>query len=72
MDRKIRVNLVGRDAHTAYVTLPGYRSEPGVVSKTIVLRELTTYEGPHVHLDLDKDGRLIGIEILASIGKAGR
>jgi uncharacterized protein YuzE len=65
-EQKIRVQLAGADSHTAYVALPGYRPEFGVVSKTISLDDLFDgYAGPRVHLDFDKDGRLIGIEILA-------
>jgi len=65
VEKKIRVSCVGEDAHTAYVALPGHRSEPGIVSKTIILNEVLAFKGPHVHLDIDKEGRLIGIEILA-------
>jgi len=65
MEKKIRMTCEGEDAHTAYVALPGHRSEHGIVSKTIILNEVLDFKGPHVHLDLDKEGRLIGIEILA-------
>ena len=65
MEKKIRVQFEGEDAHTAYVALPGHRHEPGIVSKTILLNEVLELKGPHVHLDLDREGRLIGIEILA-------
>lgn len=65
MEKKIRVQYEGEDAHTAYVALRGHRSEPGIVSKTIILNDVLDFKGPHVHLDLDKEGRLIGIEILA-------
>lgn len=64
MEKKIRVQFEGEDAHTAYVALPGHRHEPGIVSKTVILGELIDYKGPQIHLDLDKDGTLIGIEIL--------
>ena len=63
-DRKIRVRLVGRDARTAYVSLPGHTHAPGVTSRTVRLASLLDYTGPMVHLDLDKHGRLIGIEVL--------
>jgi len=67
--QKIRVQLVGHDAHTAYVALPGHRSRAGMVSKTILLDDILDYTGPRVHLDLDKNGTLIGIEILVSRGR---
>jgi hypothetical protein len=65
-DKKIRVKLVGDDAHTAYIALPGYPERPeGVVSKTLILDAIVPgYKGPRVHLDFDKDGILIGIEVL--------
>jgi hypothetical protein len=38
----------------------------GVVSKTLILDALVlNYKGPRVHLDFNKDGTLIGIEVLA-------
>lgn len=63
-EKKIRVQFADEEARTAYVALPGHRSEPGIVAKTVLLDELLKYTGPQVHLDLDKEGRLIGIEIL--------
>jgi hypothetical protein len=66
-DQKIRVRLSGDDAHTAYVALPGYPKgvEPGIVWRTIDLSTLVDkYSGPQVHLDFNKEGVLIGIEIL--------
>ena len=65
-EQKIRVRLVGQDAHTAYISLPGHGEEPGTVSKTLSLDALVDgYSGPRVHLDFDRDGTLIGIEVLA-------
>jgi hypothetical protein len=64
--QKIRVRISGRNAHTAYVALPGHRSEPGIVATTMSLCKLIEeYKGPRVHLDFNRDGTLIGIEILA-------
>jgi hypothetical protein len=40
-----------------------------MVSKTVTLNDILDYKGPRVHLDLDKNGTLIGIEILVSIGR---
>jgi hypothetical protein len=64
---KIRVKLVGDDAHTAYISLPGHPEEaiPGVVQRTVCLDDLIkNFTGPRVHFDFDKDNRLIGIEVL--------
>lgn len=67
-EKKIRVKLIGKDSHSAYIALPGY-PEPilgGVVSKTICLDEvLDNFKGPRINLDFNNDGVLIGIEILA-------
>jgi hypothetical protein len=67
-EEKIRVRISGRHSDTAYVSLPGYpvQPQPGVVSKTICLDDLVAdFRGARVHLDFDRDGVLIGIEILA-------
>jgi uncharacterized protein YuzE len=61
---KIQVNLSRDEARVTYIALPGHRSRAGIVSKTIVLDAILDYTGPLVHLDLDKNGTLIGIEIL--------
>ena len=67
-EKKIRVKLVGRDAHTAYVYLPGYRDEPAIVTKTFRIDDLIEgYKGPQVHFDFNRDGLLIGIEILVDL-----
>jgi hypothetical protein len=63
----IRVSLVGDDARTAYIALPGYPENvvPGVVSRTLNLTDLVKgYVGPRVHLDFNVEGVLIGIEVL--------
>lgn len=63
---KIRVKVSGRRADTAYIALPGHRAEPGEVVKTLRLESIIEdYRGPRVHLDFDRQGQLIGIEILA-------
>ena len=63
---QIRAQVTGLTGKTAYIKLPGHPDEivPGSVSKTIILDDLLNYTGPRVHLDLDKDNRLIGLEIL--------
>ncbi len=63
--KKIRVRIVGSDAHTAYIALSGYRPEPGVVAKTVRLDMLLdSYKGPLITIDFDKDGTAIGVEII--------
>lgn len=65
---KIHVKLVGKDSHTAYIALPGFplRATSGCVARTVALDDLVeNYSGPRVHLDFDKEQRLIGIENLA-------
>jgi hypothetical protein len=63
--KKIQVKFVGKDAHTAYVELPGHRPEAGIVSRSVRLDGLIEdYKGPAVNLDFDQAGLLIGIEIL--------
>lgn len=68
MAKKIRAKVSGRWSDTAYIALPGHpdKPEPGYVSKTLVLYHLIeNYKGPRIHLDFNKEGVLIGIEILA-------
>lgn len=65
--KKIRVKMNGEDSDTAYIALPGYphQLQYGVVSKTICLDDvLDSFKGPRINLDFNKDGVLIGIEIL--------
>ncbi len=68
MHKKIRINMKDADSDTAYIALPGHpeQIEPGVVKKTISLDDIIDdYMGPRIYLDFNKDGKLIGIEILA-------
>jgi hypothetical protein len=72
--QKIRVKLIGKDAGTAYIYLPGFpnKSTAGCVARNITLDSLMRdysgmpgYKaGPHVHFDFNEDNLLIGIEIL--------
>jgi len=67
-ERKIRVEMTSNDSDSAYIALPGYPEQlvPGVVAKTLELGDLIEkYVGPRINLDFNKDGTLIGIEILA-------
>lgn len=38
--------------------------EPGDVARTVQLRDLLEYKGPPVGLDLDAEGRILGIEVV--------
>jgi len=70
--RKIRVKVTGRWGDTAYIALPGHRHEPGIVAKSARLGALVkNYKGPWVMFDFDKEGFLIGIEILV-LSKSNR
>ena len=52
----------------AYISLPGSKLEPGIVKKQVELDDLIPdYKGPEIRLDFDKDGLLIGIEILVRV-----
>lgn len=65
---KITVKIRGKSSDTAYIAFSGHPSEiiAGVVKKTICLDDLIKdFKGPRVNFDFDKDGVLIGIEILA-------
>ena len=66
--KKIRVQMRRGQSDTAYIKLPGHPDKPkfGIVCKTIDLVEvIANYKGPRVMLNFNKDGKLIGIEILA-------
>jgi hypothetical protein len=54
------------DEEVAYVTLPGHPGigAKGIVARQVRLSDLLPYKGADVYLDLDADGRLIGLEIL--------
>lgn len=56
-------------ANASYLILPGHpgRGTKGCVANSVPLDQLITgYDGPDVTLDFDAQGRLIGIEVLAS------
>jgi len=66
-NKKIRLKMSNPNSDSAYVALPGYPKEPvfGTVSRTICLDEvIENFKGPRINLDFDKEGVLIGIEIL--------
>ena len=64
---KIELKVSADDEDTAYLSLPDFPapSFSGVVASTTRLKNIHQYAGPDIFLDFDKDGRLIGIEILA-------
>lgn len=57
---------VGDDGDVAYLYLPAHpRIEAhGVITKQVRLADILHYSGPDIYLDLDKDGKLLGIEIV--------
>ncbi len=68
MNSKTRYNLrvSEDDDDVAYLTLPSHPGmAPGVVKKTVCLRDLLTdYDGADLNFDFDENNTLIGIEIL--------
>lgn len=66
MTTKIRLKVSEDDEDVAYLYLPEHPGPgaPGVVARHVKLNSILTYKGPDILLDLDGDGRLIGIEVL--------
>ena len=67
-ENKFELKVSKDDSDVAYLSLPDHPGTgiSGVVTKQISLGEIIKgYKGADVHLDFDKDGKLIGIEILA-------
>lgn len=64
---KITLTISDDDEDVAYLTLPKHPGQgtPGAVRKQTRLLDLVNYVGPDVFLDFDKDGNLIGIELLS-------
>lgn len=74
--RKIKLKISDHDPNVAYLTLPDHpgknaydrfdQKTEGFVSRTQEIKDLIPdYKGPDINLDFDKEGTLIGIEILA-------
>ena len=63
---KFNLEVSEDDDEVAYLKLPGHPGAvPGVVKKTVCLRDLLTdYEGPDLNFDFDRNNNLIGVEIL--------
>ncbi|MEW5251518.1 DUF2283 domain-containing protein [Microbulbifer discodermiae] len=58
----------GDGGEDAYLMLPGHpkATVAGIVKKTESLRDfIKEYKGPDLYFDFDKDGTLIGIEVLS-------
>jgi uncharacterized protein YuzE len=64
---KMTLTISDDDEDVAYLTLPGHPGQgtPGAVAKQTRLQDLMAYAGPDIYLDFDRDGNLIGVEILA-------
>ena len=63
---KMTLTISDGDEDVAYLTLPGYPGQgtPGAAAKQTRLLDLMTYVGPDIYFDFDKNGTLIGVEIL--------
>lgn len=63
---RLRLTTSEDDDEVGYVTLPGHPGPgvPGAVTRTVRLRTLLDYVGPDVNLDLDSEGKLIGVEFV--------
>jgi uncharacterized protein YuzE len=65
--KKIVLKVSRGDEGVAYLYLPKHPKEltPGIVSKTVAITDLIeNYKGVSLYFDFDKDGEIIGIEIL--------
>lgn len=62
----IELKVSDDDGDVGYVSLPDHPgAKPGVVKKSVQLRDLLPdYAGPDLVFDFDKEGKLIGIEII--------
>jgi len=63
----IQLKVSDDDPDVAYLYLPDHPKEiiPGLVKKQTRLIDLIDdYKGPDIYLDFNKDGTLVGIEIL--------
>jgi len=67
IEDQISLSISDNDKDVAYVYLPGHQGKGvfGATPKQIRLSDILSYKGPDIYLDLDLDGRLVGIEILA-------
>ncbi|MDU3160351.1 MAG: DUF2283 domain-containing protein [Hafnia alvei] len=66
MNQKIQLQT-NDDGDIAYLILPKHpgKGSAGAVAKVIPIHEIiANYQGPEVFLDFDKNGMMIGIEVL--------
>jgi uncharacterized protein YuzE len=66
-DNKIELTVSNDDPHVAYISLPKHPGSgtSGAVSKQVRLCEtIKDYKGIDILLDFDKEGEVIGIEIV--------
>ena len=66
--KPIELKVSPEDEDVGYLYLPDHprNSATKVVGKQLELRDIVEgYHGPDVYLDFDKEGTLIGIEVLA-------
>ncbi|NPV21101.1 DUF2283 domain-containing protein [Bradyrhizobium aeschynomenes] len=64
---RIALRASADDPNVAYLTLPDHpgAGTKGCAARQVRLSDLISYIGADIILDLDADGRLIGIEVLA-------
>lgn len=63
---KFQFKVSEDDDEVAYLEMPRHPgSFPGVVKKTVSLRDLLDYSGPDLYFNFDENNVLIGVEILA-------
>ena len=64
--RKMNLTISDDDDGVGYLVLPDHPGPgtPRAVAKQVKLKDLVIYGGADIHLDFDKDGNLIGLEIL--------
>ena len=64
--QKMNLTISDDDDDVGYLALPGHPGPgtPRAVAKQVRLKDLVTYVGADIHLDIDKDGNLIGLEVL--------
>ncbi|MGJ4893926.1 DUF2283 domain-containing protein [Bradyrhizobium sp. HKCCYLRH3059] len=65
--RNIALRVSADDPNVAYLMLPEHPGSgtKGCSARQVPLSDLLSYVGADIILDLDADGRLIGIEVLA-------
>jgi uncharacterized protein YuzE len=64
---EFKLSVSNDDSTVAYLWLPGHPGvdKVGAVTRQIRLGDLVPCSGPDIYVDLDGDGKVIGIEILA-------